>query len=86
MAKKFRDKSDEMMNHYFNHKRDEQLEMRRLVEATTAGQQNVKEARAKLTAMKQKIGWCKASLEGFATRCLCMRQIYYNKFHKILVT
>lgn len=68
MAKKFRDKLDEMMNHYFDHKRDEQLEMRRLVEATTAGQQNVKEARAKLTAMKQKIGWYKET--GFRSTCV----------------
>lgn len=54
-VQKFRDKSRELMEHYFVQKMDEQVEMRRLVEATTAGQQNVK---AKLTAMKQKIGKC----------------------------
>lgn len=57
-VQKFRDKSRELMEHYFVQKMDEQVEMRRLVEATTAGQQNVKDARAKLTAMKQKIGKC----------------------------
>ena len=48
--------SQQLMQQYFAQKREEQLEMRRLVEATTAGQQNVREARNKLTAMKQKIG------------------------------
>ncbi len=45
------------MANYFSLKKEEKNEMRRLVEATTAGQQNIKEARAKLTAMKQKIGY-----------------------------
>ena len=45
------------MAHYFSQKKEEKNEMRRLVEATKAGQKNIKEARAKLTAMKQKIGW-----------------------------
>lgn len=44
------------MVNYFSQKKEEKNEMRRLVEATTAGQQNIKEARAKLTAIKQKIG------------------------------
>ena len=44
------------MGQYFAQKQHEKVEMRRLVEATSAGQQNVREARAKLTAMKQKIG------------------------------
>ena len=44
------------MQQYFAQKRDDQQEMRRLVEATTAGQQNIREAKNRLTAMKRKIG------------------------------
>ena len=56
-AQKFREECRELMAHYFSQKIEEKNEMRRLVEATTAGQKNIKEARIKLTAMKQKIGW-----------------------------
>lgn len=55
-VQKFQDESRRLMDGYFAQKSEEQQEMRRLVEATTAGQQNVREARNKLTAMKQKIG------------------------------
>lgn len=56
MVLKLRSTSQELMEQYFAHKQHEKLEMRRLVEATSAGQQNIREARAKLTKMKQKIG------------------------------
>ncbi len=56
MVQKLRSESQEVMAQYFTQKEHEKLEMRRLVEATSAGQTNVREARAKLTAMKQKIG------------------------------
>lgn len=56
MVQKLRTQSQELMEQYFTQKQHEKQEMRRLVEATSAGQHNVKEARAKLTAMKQKIG------------------------------
>lgn len=59
-VQRFQDQSRQLMERYFAQKSEEQQEMRRLVEATTAGQQNVREARKKLTAMKQIIGinWC----------------------------
>ena len=44
------------MKQYFAQREEEQLEMRRLVEATMAGHQSTKEAKRKLQIMKQKIG------------------------------
>lgn len=56
LVQKLRCTSQELMGQYFAQKQHEKVEMRRLVEATSAGQHNVREARAKLTEMKQKIG------------------------------
>ena len=52
----FRTQSQEFVEQYFVKRQHEKQEMRRLVEATSAELQNVKEARAKLTAMKKQIG------------------------------
>lgn len=58
LARKFRDESEELMARYFEQCKEEQLEMRRLVEATTKGHQNTQLMREKLTAMKRRVGWC----------------------------
>lgn len=55
-ARRFREECSMLMADYFSQKKEEKNEMRRLVEATAAGQHNIKEAKAKLKAMKQKIG------------------------------
>ncbi len=59
-----------MMRGYFSQRAEEQVEMRRLVEATMAAHQSTREARDKLQAMKQKIGelhimWCLGSSIAF---------------------
>ncbi len=51
-----KEQTDEMMRTYFAQRAEEQLEMRQLVEATMAGHQSTREARAKLQTMKQKMG------------------------------
>lgn len=45
-----------MRKQHFAKRKEERLEMRKLVEATMAGYQNACDARAKLTTMKQKLG------------------------------
>ncbi|XP_064382456.1 cilia- and flagella-associated protein 99-like isoform X1 [Halichondria panicea] len=50
-----KEQTDEMMRTYFAQRAEEQLEMRQLVEATMAGHQSTREARAKLQTMKQKM-------------------------------
>ena len=57
-AQKFREESQELMRQYFSQRKEEQLQMRRLVEATMNGYKNTQDARDKLTNMKQKIGLC----------------------------
>lgn len=56
LVQRLRSASQDLMAQYFAQKQHVKMEMRRLVEATSAGHQNVREARAKLTEMKQKIG------------------------------
>ena len=48
--------SEKLMHEYFVQREGEQRELRRLVEATMAGHQGTREARARLQKMKQKIG------------------------------
>jgi len=56
MARKFRYESEKLMRQYFEQRREDQQEMRRLVEATMKGHHNTQLMKDKLTAMKRKIG------------------------------
>lgn len=55
-VKKFRSESECLMRQYFDQRREEQQEMRRLVEATMKGHHNTQLMREKLTNIKRKIG------------------------------
>ncbi|XP_003391553.2 PREDICTED: cilia- and flagella-associated protein 99-like [Amphimedon queenslandica] len=50
-----KEESEQFMSEYFKRREDERKEMRRLVEATMLGHQNVKEAKIKLQQMKQRL-------------------------------
>ncbi|XP_019859478.1 PREDICTED: cilia- and flagella-associated protein 99-like isoform X2 [Amphimedon queenslandica] len=50
-----KEESEQFMREYFKRRDDERKEMRRLVEATMLGHQNVKEAKIKLQQMKQRL-------------------------------
>ena len=55
-VQQLKEESEALMRQYFVQRKEEQQEMRRLVEATMAAHQSTKEAKRKLQIMKQKIG------------------------------
>ena len=55
-VQQLKEEYEALMRQYFAQREEEQVEMRRLVEATMASHQSTKEAKKKLQAMKQKIG------------------------------
>ena len=78
LVQRLRNESQELMGQYFAQKQHEKQEMRRLVEATSAGQQNVREARARLTEMKLKIGtYSVTSVSQLGPNC----SVYLYYFH-----
>lgn len=55
-VQQLQEQSRMLMQQFWAQRREEQAEMRRLVEATSAAHGNVREARERLTAVKRKIG------------------------------
>lgn len=55
-VQKSRNEFEVTRRQYFAKRKEEHQEMRNLIETTMAGHQNAREARLKLTTMKQKIG------------------------------